>query len=679
MAYPSMRAPFPPPWPAYHGGPPRVAASEGQISGDDDFMTEPERDLRHNNTKRGRARRAPVRSATDGLRSKDLNRMEGRLRDRQGGRSRSQGPHDYNLYSDPRAAPADGYTYPRYPPGPATAPNYEAGGQGTAPYYDPYGNAFGASAPAAMHTGYPHMGGNPADPMNPFGLYGAPAEAHAEPQPSAPPRRSRARPREESDLSRLKQDINAINLGRDMHREDPYMRQHTEPEVMEAADMYRTDERRRRKKASQSQRQAEARKQQDEMAREFERQFFETYNPRPMDGSGFRGSSNYDMEAMMRALLSDPRSRDYLQGQQGYRPDEMNRLLNLLRHHDRLNDNQNPIARLLAQQNGSVDRDGILKRLDDMMYHQRRIEETVGELLYRVRDDAVTPRPASSARPRLPAIDRAPASVSSARHSLDDDIQSLRESLQRLPMGRDGQTPLPPEVEEILSKQSTEATLQALRHRSRPGSPNESEEYSAPKYREPRRKSTKNSGRLRQRMGPTDIDDTEDMGYESDEGFDMVPQQHHANGGRRRRAGQSSRRDDPGDTTAADEVDIDATRPSRSSGSRRGRGIRIRPATEAPAVPNPRMPSRSKSRPRPAIGAARRSGPLTPDYELEESDEESDEDWDEPNPFSTGPSRAPSQHRFGPSHTAQTASRRWRAGSAGIKGRPRAPSPPRVG
>lgn len=652
---------------------PRVAASEGQISDDEDWISDSERDLRHS-ARRNRPRKAPTRAATDGLRSKDLNRMTGRLRDRQGGgggRSRSQAPQDYDLYSDPRAT--DGYAYPRYP-GPPTA-HYEAAAPKPAPYYDPYGrpspygNPFGSSAPPAIPTAYPPYGGDLADGLSPFA--GASAGPHPNLPPGPQPRRPRMRPHEDTDVNRMNQGLRALKLEQDMQREEQLRL-----EEEEEAENYRIEERRRRKKAAQAQRQRDGgRRGQDDMEREIERQVLERYSRRASGDAGLRGSNGRDLETTLRDLIADARGREYPQGRQDYRADDIERLIDLLRNRDRLQDSQVPLARLLDEQTGSADRDRILRRLDDMMYHQRRIEETVGELLYRV--DTVSGRVVNGAArlpnphaPRLPEIERV-TTASSSRQSRDEEIQSLRHSLQHLPMSRDPQVPLPPDIEELLSKQSTEATLQALRHRSRPGSPVGSDEYpGGTRYRDTRRKGTKvhQSRGLRQRMHPNNQveEDTEDiLSDESGQGYGLVQQRQsrrpvRGGGGG---GGGGGRAEDIGIISAADEVAIE-TQPARSG--RRPRGLRIRPATAESAID---LRGRSRSRPV-EVRNGRRSAPIA---EFEESDDDDDESWGDPNPFSRAPSRAPSQHYAAPSRSA---SRPMRAGTTGVRRKPRAPSPP---
>ncbi|KAK7756952.1 hypothetical protein SLS62_000968 [Diatrype stigma] len=692
---------------------PRVAASEGQLSDDEDWISDSERDLRYG-ARQARPRKTTARAPTDGLRGKDLNQMTGRLRSRQGGggggggggrRSRSQAPQpDYDLYSDPRAPP-DGYAYPRYPGPPAAGYEAAASNPKPAPYYDPYGrpspfgNPFGSSAPPAIPTSYPPYGAEPPDGMHPFAV--PPAGPHPNMAPGPQPRRPRMRPHEDPEVNRMNQDLRALKLERDMQREEQ-LRLDEEDE----AENYRLEER-RRKKASRAQRQQQPdgrrRGQQDDLERDVERQFLERYNRRASGDAGLHASTGRDLEATLRDLIADARGREFPQARQDYRADDIERLIDLIRNRDRLPEGQVPLARLLDEQTGSADRDRILRRLDDMMYHQRRIEETVGELLYRV--DTVSGRVVggSSARlpnphaPRLPEIERV-TTVPSSRQSRDEEIQSLRHSLQQMPMLRDPQVPLPPDIEELLSKQSTEATLQALRHRSRPGSPTGSDEYPGggpSRYRDTRssRKGTKvsQSRGLRQRMQPNNPgeEDTEDLlSDESGQGYGLVqhhqPQQpRHRPSRRSVRGGGRAAQDRGGATSAPDDVVEVETRPARSGGARRPRGLRIRAATTAEssaAAAAAAVDPRGRSRSRPVEirngNNGRRSAPPVPEFEEsdDEEEEDSDESWGDPNPFSRAPSRGPNQH-YAAAGQSRSRSRPMRAGM-GVRRKPRAPSPP---
>ncbi|RYP55729.1 hypothetical protein DL771_012470 [Monosporascus sp. 5C6A] len=669
---------------------PRAVMSEGQLS-EDELMSESEGEFPRN-ARRGRQRKITAPAAPQGVGT----RMKGRLRERQSGRSRSQIRDDFDLYSHPRAP--GGYGYPAYP-GPVP-PGYEGAGQ-TFPYND-VENPFASRAPRhphphphpppasyPQHASYPPHGGYPLYPPNPFVPYDGTAagprpEVPLGPPPGPRPKPPRLHPRDDTEMNRIRHEIKSLKVDHAPQREGPF--------GYEGEREGRRAEEHRRVKSLEAQRQEKARRRElEQLRREIERQVYGTLegdSRRPIDGTRSQVPMSRELELALRHLVAENRNRDYAPAGQPSRADVIDRLIDLMQNQRRTDNGSSTMTRGLDDQTRSLDGSQILRRLDDMMSHQRQLEEAVGELLYQLRDDAPPGRRAVPTGPppmetrRLPEIDYDPRAAPSAWPQRSDELQSTRHSSRRMPRNGDMQNPLPPEVEEVLSRQSTEATLQALRNRSRPGSPVGDDEYRESQPRNSRRKGVKveRMGGLRQRgsrqLAVEDSDD--DSSDDSGDGYELV-RQHHKRRPTRGRAGPSD-----GSTEDTIEVDLSSRRlRMRPSGeglrSARSRSrVDVRSRSRANARSRSRVDARSRSRPRPVeirgprrAAAARPVAYSDPDDSTDADAHDSSEDESYSNPFSPPPSA------YQETPTRSAASRMYTENMR-ARLRPRAPTPPPV-
>ncbi|KAI1073949.1 hypothetical protein F5B20DRAFT_475162 [Whalleya microplaca] len=443
--------------------------------------------------------------AVDGLGARDLNRMEGRLRDRQTATSRKTAPDNYDLYNGrtSRRPTGDRDNYPGF-----TAPsssNYEATGHATPyGYSDYFTDPYAATRPATTNHAPPPF--TPASYPNPQGNYAMNNQNPFARKPSGGPPNGmpRRRPPLDTEMNRMREELEDLKMPRGREQGEAYWQDEETEETEETP----TEEHRVKKKRPAAQRtKAAKKKEQEDMRREIERQVNAKLEKHLRGVSNDRRSNSSggpDVDSILRNLLGrmstgGPGAPEGWPTQQERQSGEYDQILDLAQGHRRLHGNSS-LAKLLADHvTSSAAGDLILRRLDDLIYQQRRVEDAVGGLLGHVRDPSMngraavsTARPPSAPVPQSSDMERDYETQvgPSKRPSRSRDPRSSRQALRRLSDVGGLRDPSYTETEDVLSKRSTDATLEALRRRSRPASPVESEDDLEFNYDDIQRKPT---------------------------------------------------------------------------------------------------------------------------------------------------------------------------------------------
>ncbi|KAI0011559.1 hypothetical protein F4779DRAFT_188425 [Xylariaceae sp. FL0662B] len=645
------------PAPTYRAG--RVAF-ENPIY-DDEWSSDSEWDTRPN----GRWSGAPV---VDGLGARDLNRMEGRLRDRQTATSRKTAPDNYNLHNErtSRRPTVDRDGYPSY-----TAPssaNYETMGH-PAPYgypdyfTDPYTTTRPAAAnhaPPFMPASYPNpQGSYPMNNQNPF--VRKPPQG---PQHGMPPRR---RPPMDTEMNRMREELEDLRLPRGVEQADEYWQEDEDEET----EGIHAEEHRVKRKRSEGLRQKEARrKEQEDMRREIERQVnakLERHLRGVSSGSRSDPSAGPDVDNLLRNLLGrmstggagGPEGRH---AQQERRGGEYDQILDLVQGRRQLHGNSTLVRLLADHVTSSAAGDLILRRLDDLIYQQRRVEDAVGGLLGQARDPsmngraAVSGRPPSAPVPQYSDMERDyEAHVGpSNRPPQNGELRPSRQALRRLSNGEGLRSPSYTEAEDVLSKRSTDATLEALRRRSRPASPVESDDDLEFDYEDIQRKTPPaRRARLRQRAGRRKSIERRDAFPSEDSADDYDPPAPQL----------ATRRSFHGRPEGVDNIPLTdnvEVKIRRSRLGKKSKELRKRDHPDEGPVDR-----RRKSKARPVVTRHR----TPPAYLDEEAADVSEDSWDNNNTFHG----QPRPYYYDPSSSSRSD---WHAGGSRGRRRPQAPTPP---